>query len=124
LTGLWIEKVTWIQEDSFWVGYKSLDLIQIYSFKDNRFYRKVFNSDSVLLSENRGEYRINDKNTKIRFYTNTKKDSMFKQGDTVLMDENKVHLLNDSILRIEQFYMYEAGSKKEIGEYKRMTNRP
>jgi hypothetical protein len=119
LVGSWIEKIVWENTgDSVRTGIRSLGPFHEYIFfKEHMFYYKTFNKDSSIRHFHKGVYYLSKDHAKLCLCINDKNDSVFKKGDTVNMIEKRIHLLNDSIIRLEEYYS--ANSKFDIVEYKK-----
>lgn len=119
LIGRWNESIIWTSNGNLTrTGIRSLGTHHEYVFfPGDKFYYKTLNNDS-LQSILKGEFNLSKDKYKIQLAINDKNDSVFKVGDTVMMTEKRIHLLNDSILRIEEHYL--VNPKPDIVEYKRI----
>lgn len=120
LIGKWSLEVNWSAINSAWGGYKPLEYSKEFIFTKNRkFYETEFNKKSINWTR-RGEFLVTKEKSRIEFAYNDKMDTVFALGDTVHVIRKRVHLLNDSILRIEEFHYLFDEKYNDIEEYKRI----
>ncbi len=103
LYGQWIESKVWVKnQDNSRTGIRSLEVRTGYKFFTSRmFIKEVYEKDSMVYMS-RGKFNILDNGNKIRLINNLRNDTVFNDGDTVRYSTKRFHLLNDSILRLEE----------------------
>ena len=118
LIGKWRLKIIWLNRGSIG-GVRPIDFYDEYIFTKNHvFYDAEYNKDSSVEHKRLGEFRISKSKNEIYFMFNDKQDTLIKVGDTAHVIHRKVHLLNDSILRIEDYFS--PSKKTDIFEYKKI----
>ncbi|TLX72392.1 hypothetical protein E9993_17805 [Labilibacter sediminis] len=103
LIGKWKSDIVWEkQTDSTRVGYKFTDMHFECEFTKSRKFNYKIYRNKTLTFETQGEYLINQKNNKIKFVSTINNDSIIEIGDTIRTSIRSIHLLNDSIMRLEE----------------------
>lgn len=121
LIGKWSLEVNWSAINGAWGGYKPLEYSKEFIFTTNRkFYETEYNEKSIVNWIRRGEFVVTKEKNRIEFAFNDKRDTVFALGDTAQVIRKRVHLLNDSILRIEEFHYLFDEKFNDIEEYKRI----
>jgi hypothetical protein len=122
LIGKWRESIDWVTVDSTWTGTKSLKIIHEYEFFPNgKFLQRQINlEDSSVMWTDWGEGYFNNKRTIIYLNHNSRNDTIFKIGEHMKQERKRIHLANDSILRIDEHFWVLSDKDKEIVEYKRI----
>lgn len=121
LIGKWSLEVNWSAIKGAWGGCKPLEYSKEFIFTKNRkFYETEFNEKSIVNWTRRGEFFVTKEKNRIEFAFNEKMDTVFALGDTAHVIRKRVHLLNDSILRIEEFHYLFDENYNDIEEYKRV----
>jgi hypothetical protein len=125
LLGKWIESVRWIKHDSTWTSIKSLNLIHEYEFFKNGklVQREIDIEHSIIAWTNWLAGHLNESRNTLYVFKNQRNDTIFKSTELIKRETRRIHLLNDSILRIdEHFYVSPGNYPLIIVEYKREKN--
>ena len=122
LIGKWKESIRWVKLDSTWTGMKSLNLIHEYEFFKNGkiVQREIDIEHSSLAWTNWLEGHLNKSRNTLYAFRNERNDTLFKPGELLKKETKRIHLLNDTILRIDEHF-YESSGKYPliIVDYKR-----
>ncbi len=103
LYGQWEESIVWVQnQDLTRTGIRYIYLRSEYEFINNAHFGSKFFFKDSLLDLYVGKFKLIEEGTKIEIMSNLRNDFDFKNGDTIRQAIHRVHLLNDSILRIEE----------------------
>ena len=122
LIGKWKESIRWEKHDSTWTGMKSLNLIYEYEFFTNGklVQREIDIEHSIVAWTNWLGGHLNKSRNTLFLFKNQRNDTVFKAAEWLKKDTKRIHLLNDSILRIEEhFYVSEGKYPLIIVDYKR-----
>jgi len=121
LVGKWRLALNWSAINGTWSSLKMLAYSKEFIFTKNRtFHETEFNEKSIINWTRRGEFLITKERNKIEFAFNEKMDTVFALGDTAQVITKRVHMLNDSILRIEEFHYLYDEKFYDIEEYRRV----
>lgn len=122
LLGKWRESIDWIKLNTTWTGTKSLRIIHEYEFSPNgKLYQRQINlEDSSIMWTDWFEGFFNDSRTILYLNHNARNDTIFKIGEQVRQERKRIHLVNDTVLRIDEHFMVLSDKEKEIVEYKRI----
>lgn len=122
LLGKWREAIDWVTVDSTWTGTKSLKIIHEYEFFPNGkiLQRQINLEDSSIMWTDWSEGYFNNKRSVLYLNHNSRNDTIFKVGEQVKQERKRIHLANDSILRIDEHFWVLSDRDKEIVEYRRI----
>jgi len=122
LIGKWKESIRWEKHDSTWTGMKSLNLIHEYEFFKNGkiVQREIDIEDSNVAWTSWLGGNLNKSRNTLYLFKNQRNDTVFKAAGWLKKETKRIHLLNDSILRIdEHFYVSQGKYPLIIVDYKR-----
>jgi hypothetical protein len=118
LYGKWVESILWIKKsETTRAGIRFIVMHSEYEFQNDGHYSyKQFLRDSITYSYV-GTFKLLEEGNKIQLLSNLRNDYEFNDGDTVRRTLQTFHLLNDSILRIEEDAL--SSQRGTIIEYRR-----
>ena len=120
LIGKWCLELLWTETNGTWSCIKPHSFRKEFIFtKNKKFIETEYNEDSLINWTIRGEFERTKEKDSIRFAFNEKMDTVFVLGDTAKLITKRIHLLNDSILRIQEFHYQDYEKYKDIEEYRR-----
>ena len=115
LIGKWIEKSIWIQYDSGWKGLKSINITHRFEFFENFVYHRTeLYNDSIIKWTEKGEFNLYADT--LYLFTNNKGDTVFHQGDTMRAEKKIIYELNESNLKVQEYY-FDYTKKRTFYEY-------
>jgi hypothetical protein len=122
LLGKWTESIQWVKRDSIWIGMKSLNLIHEYEFFPNGelVFREIDIENSHVAWINRLRGFLNKSRNILYVVKNQRNDTIFKPGELLKKETKRIHLLNDTLLRIDEHFIISGEYKLIIVDYKRV----
>jgi hypothetical protein len=123
LLGKWRESIQWVKQDSTWIGMKSLNLIYEYEFFPNGklVHREIDIENSCVVWTNRLSGFLNKSRNTLYVLKNQRNDTIFRPGELLKKETKRIHLLNDTLLRIDEHFIISGKYKLIIVDYKRVN---
>jgi hypothetical protein len=122
LVGKWKEYFQWTKQDSTWIGMKPLNLIHEYEIFPNGkiVFKETDIESSRIVWLNRLRGFINKSRNKLYVLKNPRNDTIFIPGELLKKETKRIHLLNDTLLRIDEHFFISGNYKLIIVDYRRV----
>ena len=121
LFGKWNLIKEWGYFENSWAAIGPVEIKKQYHFTQNsKFHQTDFDRNGNIRNTIRGEFYLDSTRKKIIFLFNDYNDTIIQIGDTIKAFEHKLHLLNDTTMRIEEFSSYASENHLNIGEYEKI----
>lgn len=121
LFGKWNLIKEWGYFENSWAAIGPVEIKKQYHFTPNfKFHQTDFDRNGNIRNIIRGEFYLDSTRRKIIFLFNDFNDTIIQIGDTIKAFEHKLHLLNDTTMRIEELSSYTSENHLNIGEYKKI----